>query len=264
MESLLNQLPPELHALPVLLAGWLAILGLLLWSAGIKAARPLAAATLGATLAAVAAWLLPAFTGLAELPAGALGLAAGVIIGALAFHVLQGVLLATCLGVAAAGGFYSWQMAHLPPNAPAAALTSLPPDAHRALPLTPATTVVALADMARHTLQIAANQWNAIPSTLRQSMIAIALAVAILALAVAWILPRYTTWLTSAAGGAALLLLGALALLRLYGPQYERLIPASPQTRLAAVTVLVLLGMLVQRACFWPGKVEKVAANPSP
>jgi hypothetical protein len=264
MESLLNQHPPELHTLPVFAAGWVAIVGLLLWSAGVKAARPLAAITLGAALAAVAAWLLPAFTGLGELAAGAFGLVAGVIIGALAFRALQGILLATCLGVAAASGFYFWQIAHQPPNAPAAIVTPPASDVHFALPLTPATAAAAFADYARHTLQVVAAHWNAIPSTLRQSMIAIALAVAVLALAVAWILPRYTTWLTSATGGAALLLLGALALLRLYGPQYERLIPTSPQTRLAAVTVFVLVGMLVQRACFWPGKVQKAVAQPNP
>src|ERR1035437_8762223 len=100
MDYLLKLLPPELHALPVLAAGFVALLGLMLWSAGIKAARPLAAPILGATLAAVAALLLPGFTGLGELPCGLIGLAAGLIIGALAFRALQGVILATCLGVA--------------------------------------------------------------------------------------------------------------------------------------------------------------------
>jgi hypothetical protein len=83
--------------------------------------------------------------------------------------------------------------------------------------------------------------------------------VAILALAITWILPRYTTWLTTALAGAALVLLGGLALLRLYGPQYEHLLPAAPQTRMVALALFVLAGMLVQRLLFWPGK-----QNPKP
>jgi hypothetical protein len=129
MELLLTQLPPELRALPVLLAGFLALLGLVLWSAGVKAARPLAAGTLGAALAGLAAWLLPTFTGLGELPSGLLGLAAGLIIGATAFRALQGILLAACLGLAAAGAFYQWQVAHHAPQtspSPAAALPAIP------------------------------------------------------------------------------------------------------------------------------------------
>src|SRR4051812_40906493 len=99
MNFLLNIMPPELHALPVLIAGFVALLGLVLWSAGIKVARPMAAAMLGAVLAAVAVWLLPTFTGLGQLPCAIIGLAAGLVIGALAFRALQGIILATSLGV---------------------------------------------------------------------------------------------------------------------------------------------------------------------
>jgi hypothetical protein len=248
MDLLLTQLPPELRALPVLLAGFLALLGLVLWSAGVKAARPLAAGTLGAALAALAAWLLPTFTGLGQLPSSLIGLAVGLIIGATAFRALQGILLASCLGLAAAGAFYHWQIAHQPPQKNqlhAIALPALPP-----LPQAPS----ALPEFARQTLQTGTDQWQTIPSSLRQCMIVIAAAVAILALAITWILPRYTTWLTTAAGGAALVLLGGLALLRLYGPQYEQLIPGAPQTRMVALALFVLAGMLVQRLLFWPGK----------
>ena len=245
MEFLLHQLPPELRALPVLAAGFLALLGLLLWSAGIKAARPLAAATLGAASAAIAVWLLPGLTGLGELPSGLIGLAAGLLIGALAFRVLQGVLLAICLGVAAGAAFYQWQVSHQPPQ-PHAAATAF------AMPALPDT--MTLPQFVHQTLQTATTHWLAVPSTLRQSMIVLALAVAILALGIAWVLPRYTTWLTTAAAGTALVLLGSLALLRFYGLQYERLIPASFETRILALAVFVLAGMLVQRLFFWPGK----------
>jgi hypothetical protein len=105
-------------------------------------------------------------------------------------------------------------------------------------------------------LQIGYARWEMIPVSLRQSMVVIGLGVAVLAAFVAWIVPRQTTWLMSAAVGAGMLLYGVWTLLNAYLPAYARRIPAEMTTRLVILAAVVAAGMLVQRLYFWPGKRE--------
>ena len=251
MNSFLQILPPELQGTPGLIAGFLALLGLILCTAGIKVARSMAAALVGAALATLAASALPALMAIDPWTSAVIGLALGLLIGALAFRMVQGAILALCLSVLASGAFFQWQVAHNPLPASRAAILHLAPD-------TPAGRVYATLPMhVQSSLQIGYAHWQAIPLTLRESMIVIGVGVAILAAFIAWIMPRPTTWLMSAAVGAVLLLYGGLTLITAYLPDYAGRIPSEPQTRLVILGVVVAGGMLVQRLYFWPGKREK-------
>jgi hypothetical protein len=98
-------------------------------------------------------------------------------------------------------------------------------------------------------------RWQAVPTGLRQSMAVIAAGVGVLVLLLSWQVPRYTTWLVSAAGGAALLLFGGIAVLQIYAPSRAGSIPP-PHLLLAIGGAMTLAGMGVQRAFFWPGKQQ--------
>jgi hypothetical protein len=251
MTSFWQILPPELQSTPGLVAGFLTLLGLFLCTAGIKVARALAAALVGGALATLAAGMLPALMAVDPWTSAVIGLALGLLIGAMAFRLVQGVILALCLSVLAAGAFYQWQITHNPQPVTKAVVLHLAPESaagkvYAALPVRMQTTV-----------QMGFARWEAIPLTLRQSMIVMGLGVAILAAFVAWIVPRPTTWLMSAAVGALMLLYGVFTLISAYLPDYARRIPAEPQTRLAILGAVVAGGMLIQWLYFWPGKREK-------
>ena len=128
MNSLLQMLPPELQSTPALVAGFLALLGLILCTAGIKVARPLAAALVGGALAMLAATIMPASMSIDPWTSAIIGLALGLLIGALAFRMMQGVVLALGLSVLAAGAFYEWQVTHNPLPAAKAAVLHLAPN----------------------------------------------------------------------------------------------------------------------------------------
>jgi hypothetical protein len=251
MNSFLQMLPPELQSTPGLMAGFLALLGLMLCTAGIKVARPLAAAVVGAAMATLAATVLPALMTADPWMSAIFGLALGLLIGAMAFRMMQGVMLALCFSVLSAGAFYQWQMAHSPPVAAKAVVLHWAPDSAAGK------VYAALPEHMQTLVQIEFARWEAIPLTLRESMIVIGLGVAILAAFIAWIVPRQTTWLMSAAVGAGMLIYGVFTLLSAYLPDYAGRIPAEPQVRLVILGVVVAAGMLVQRLYFWPGKREK-------
>jgi hypothetical protein len=252
-------LPPELQSAPGLVAGFLTLLGLILCATGVKVARPLAAALTGGALATLAACALPGLLGMDALIAGIIGLAAGLVIGALAFRLMQGVLLALCLGILAAGTFYQWQSQRQP---------SIAPHAPAILQLAPGTTTAkvfaALPPNMQTNLQTAYARWEAIPLTLRQSMVVVGIGIAILAAAIAWVMPRPTTWAMSATVGALLLLCGIYTLLNAYLPAYAEKIPPEPQVRLLILASVVAAGMLVQRLFFWPGKKKPQPADGEP
>jgi len=105
----LNHIPVQFQHAAALLAGLLALSGLILWSAGIKVARALSATFTGIVLAIVGGTFLPGPIGLPPLACVLIGLAAGLIAGALAFRMLQGFALAAFCSVALAGVFYHWQ-----------------------------------------------------------------------------------------------------------------------------------------------------------
>lgn len=262
--SIVNSITTLIHAPPVLVAGLIALLGLLLWSAGVKVARPVAAALAGAAMAGVAWGVLPPFLGIPSEIAALVGLAAGVVIGAMGLRVLQGAVLAICLAVAASGGYYVWQAkrwAAVQPARTAVAPAARPGQAG------PASVAQPLAKTFLNTkmpslpaeLQQSADQltarWQGIPTGLRQSMVVIAGGVMVLVMMLSWQVPRYTTWLVSSAAGAVLLLLGGVALMEILLPRHGGMIP-KPQVLAAIAGAVTLAGMLVQRVFFWPGKRE--------
>jgi hypothetical protein len=253
-----NQFVTSLTALinapPVLVAGVIALLGLLLWSAGVKVARAVSAALTGAVLTGVGWTLLPHIIGIGPELCGLIGLIVGVFIGAIGLRALQGGALAICLALAAGGGFYQWQIGHWAPAAHHAATaqhTQMPSSVSAAL--ANATSLQAIRTQADNL----AAQWQNIPGGLRQSMLVIGGGVAVLVLLLSWQVPRHTTWLVSAAVGAILLLLGGAALLELLAPRYGQMVPP-PQMLAAIAAGATLVGMLVQRIFFWPGRREKV------
>ncbi len=251
MNSFLQILPPELQSAPALICGFLTLLGLILCTAGIRVARPMAAALVGSATATFAACVLPPTTGLDPWIAAITGLAAGLLLGAAAFRIIQGLLLALCLAVLASNAFYQWQVKVHP----------LPPTKAVILHLAPGSASAKIFDkLPAHfqtTLQTAYTHWEAIPQTLRQSMFVIGLGVAIFAAVVAWMAPRQTTWMMSATVGALLMLFGIFTLLHAYLPQYALRIPAAPLPRLVIVACVIAAGMLVQRLYFWPGRREQ-------
>lgn len=257
-------LPPEMQIAPVIVAGVSALLGLILWSAGIKVARTLMALFLGTALAGVGIWLLPQALGLNVISSGIIGLAIGVLIGAMAFRILQGLMLAGCLGVVACGAYYHVEGPKYYPKGTLSAqvrLADLQVPLKR-LPATPPDGKIKLVasgprEAMSHALQNASTQWQAIPSQLRLHMLAAGILAALLSLVVAWLMPRYITWMVTAVGGAGLLVCGAQLLLHLYVPQYRVWVPGSREAQWGLAAALVLGGMLMQRMLFWPGRRAK-------
>jgi hypothetical protein len=251
MNSFLQILPPELQSTPGLICGFVTLLGLILCTAGVKVARPMAAALVGSATATFAACVLPPITGLDPWIAALIGLASGLLLGAAAFRIIQGFLLAVCLAVLASNAFYQWQIKDHP----------LPPVKAVTLHLAPGSAAAKIFDKLPATfqtnLQTAYTRWEAVPQTLRQSMFVVGVGVAIFAAVVAWMAPRQTTWMMSATVGALMMLYGIFTLLHAYLPQYAVRIPAAPMPRLVIVAGVIAAGMLVQRLYFWPGKREQ-------
>ncbi len=94
-------LPPEAQSLLGGIAFLVAIVGLIVWAAGVKIARFSVAILLGAAGGTACAWLLPLVFGIAAVTGGLVGFVAGALAGAVGFRILQGVTLAVCLGIAA-------------------------------------------------------------------------------------------------------------------------------------------------------------------
>jgi hypothetical protein len=258
MNSFLQILPPELQTAPGLICGFLTLLGLILCTAGIKVARPMAAALVGSAMATFAACVLPPISGLDPWLAAIIGLATGLLLGAAAFRIIQGILLALCLAVLASNAFYQWQVTVHP----------LPPARAVTLHLAPGSPAAKIFDklpaMFQTSLQTAYTHWEAIPQTLRQSMFVIGVGVAIFAAVVAWMAPRQTTWMMSATVGALMMLFGIFTLLQAYLPRLAIRIPAAPMPRLVIVAGVIAAGMLVQRLYFWPGRRERERAKDRP
>jgi hypothetical protein len=168
---------------------------------------------------------------------------------------MQGVLLAICLGVVAGGIFYQSQIVEQP---------VMP--AHKTVALQFATGTTAAKVWAAVPANVQANfqmgyaRWEAIPQSLRQSMIVVGMGAAILALAIAWAAPRSTTWAMSATVGALMLLCGGYTLLNAYLPQFARQVPTEPRIQLMILGAVVVVGMVIQRVYFWPKKKNKEEA----
>ncbi len=264
--ALTDILPPELQTVSVLLAGIVALLGLVLWSAGIKVARMMAAMLMGGIVACVGIWILPSAAGLAVATSGILGLAVGVMAGAVAFRFVQGAALALCLGAVVGAGYYQWQISHSPPPIHSTvAAQDLKIDLKRFLPATPADAQAMMQGqgikpaLTRGIAQVQA-WWMAVPIMLRQGVLILGGGVAIVAMAIAWAIPRHTTWVFTAAVGTLLLLVGAQTVVHAYGPQFEGWVPGSvggTWSRAGAVAIVFLMGLLMQRLLFWPGRRQR-------
>jgi hypothetical protein len=244
-------LPPELQSAPGLLAGFLTLLGLILCATGVKVARPMAAALMGAAFATLAASVLPGLVQADPWIAALIGLVVGLVIGALAFRAMQGMILALCMGVVAGGIFYQWQTPEQPVKPVHQMVVQFAPGT------TAATVWAALPANVRANFQMGYARWEAIPLSLRQSMIVVGLGAAILAAAIAWVAPRSTTWAVSATAGALMLLCGLYTLVNAYLPQYAQRMPTQPRVQLMLLGGVVLAGMVVQRVYFWPKKKKK-------
>ncbi len=273
--SIVDLFPPELQTVYGAAAGALLVTGLFFWGAGIRIARSSLAIWTGLAVAGAAAWGLPGLTGVSVLTAAIIGFVVGLLSGAVAFRVVQGAVVAICLALAVSGGYYRWQVTGGGPGptagtAPAATLSAkemlIPPERLAVGPAA-ATTMPARADVA--TIEAAVQRtaigvkdsamrvWSGIPAVHQRRMIGFSIFAAIVGLILALIFPRYTTWIMTAALGTALLVLPGYALIQVYAPQYEIYVPAAAKGRWPAVAVVMLLGMLLQRGLFWPGKKKQ-------
>ena len=247
-ELILQVLPPELQSAPGLICGFLTLLGLILCTAGIKVARPMAIALSGNATATLTACVLPPILGIGPWIAAVIGLAAGLLIAAATFRLVQSLVLALCLAFLASFAFLQWHIKDHP----------LPPTRTVTLQFAPnsaaAKVFVKLPDSFQSHLQTAYSLWQSIPLTLRQSMVVIGLGVGLLAAVIAWMAPRQSTWLMSAIAGAAIMLYGIFTLLHAYSPEIAQRIPPQTLPRLVILAGVVAAGMLVQRLYFWPGK----------
>jgi hypothetical protein len=110
--------------------------------------------------------------------------------------------------------------------------------------------------------------WAAIPIFHQQRIELFSLAAAIIALVIAMTLPRHTTCVATALLGALLLVTGGYTLLERYAPQYLSYFPATHLTRYGSLAIAMLLGILIQRICFWPRKQSpqrgSMASSPIP
>src|SRR5690242_14691565 len=100
MPSLLDMFSPEAQQTMAILAVIASVAGLLLWSLGLKIARFSVAIFLGLLIAFLGATQLPRDVSISPITASLIGFAAGALLGAIAFKLLQGVVLAACVGLA--------------------------------------------------------------------------------------------------------------------------------------------------------------------
>jgi hypothetical protein len=257
MDFSLHYIPAQFQNAAALLSGLLALSGLILWSAGIKVARALSATFAGIFLAVIFGTFLPGPLGLAPIICVIIGLAAGITVGILAFRTLQGVVLAASCAVILSGIFYQSQQ---------------PQPMHISIPATAAAQVESAAAsgnlvsmrIAESAVRAAAAWWQGVPAAIRQQMLVIGVGIAIAAFAVALAFSKATTWVFTAAMGAAMFLTGALLLVQRYLPALFHQIPASLSTRLAIVGALILIGMILQHTLFWPRKGKQSEGSAAP
>jgi zinc transporter ZupT len=208
-------------------------------------------------MAAITYCTLPGFVALDPITSAVLGLAVGILIGSMAFKAVQGIVLAVCLGLVAGGMFYHWQIAQNPEKAASSHVETSVPAALPTLPAVLPLDHVTLPPAAQIAVQNNLARWSTIAPSLRQSMLVVGVGTAIMAIVVAWLFPKQTTWVMSAVAGVALLIYGGITLLETYVPGYRRYLPPQLGPRLIILAVLVAIGMLVQRLYFWPGRQQK-------
>ncbi len=285
--SFIDILPPEAQQV----LGGISVLviasGIVVWAAGVKIARFSVAILLGLAVAALGAWLMPRFVDVTIITGGILGFVIGALTGAMAFRLLQGLILALCLGVAVGGIYYRWhvttEMVASPTTAqvPASDLliptdrlaASTPPATPRtsAAHTTPGAPATAPAKAETHSLANDASlfarsvleHWNAIPPVHQKRLLIGSIGAAAIALLIAFGFPRVTTWVVSALIGALMILAGAHALVHVYAPQYESSLPLTTRMRYLTLAILMLIGMGIQYRFLRRRKSKAKAAPPA-
>jgi hypothetical protein len=262
--SFIDMLPPEAQSLLGGIALLVALVGLIVWAAGVKIARFSVAILLGVAVGAVGSWLLPKFIGVAPITGALVGFALGAVSGAVGFRLLQGLTLALCLGLAVGGMYYRW---HILPALATPTITTTAPigdELIRLDALPPVLPGTASAPATRGTahrsplialVQNIADRWATIPAVHQKRLLIVSIGAASIALLIAFGFARRTTWFTTALLGALLLMAGVNALLHVYGPQYEGQLPTQARYSYLTLGILTLVGMGIQRRFFWPVKI---------
>jgi hypothetical protein len=276
--SIIELLSPEAQSFYGAAAAGIGVVGLFVWGAGIKLARPAVAVLVGVGAAALAIWGLPGPTGLAPVTAGIIGFVVGVLAGAVSFRGVQAILLAACLAVLVGGIYYRSTLA---PTLPALA------KAHREGGGTVAT--LPARDMLIATERLGAGsdtagrvdgtamietarglgtqvqkallrQWELLTPGQQQRLGILASLAALAGLLVALFFPRHTTWICTGALGTLMIAGAGFALLQVYGRQFLGLLPTRPMPILAILAGILFTGLIVQRLVFWPGTKKRKAS----
>jgi hypothetical protein len=271
----LEILPPELQSFYGVMAAGLLVIGLFVWGAGIRLARPAVAVLVGLAAAALAVWGLPGPTGIAPITAGIIGFVAGLLAGAVTFRFVQAFLLAACLALVVSGVYYRTNIlpfrAATPGQAASANVAAkdllirterldAAPDRTKATTLDAVTMVETARAVGNHLQQAAVTEWQALSTAQQQRLGILAGLAALAGLLIALFFPRQTTWISTAALGTLMVTAAGLALLQVYGRQYVANLPTKPAAILGILGGIFLAGLLVQRLVFWPTKKKRKSA----
>jgi hypothetical protein len=247
-------LPPEYQHLWGAIAAGLALVGLLLWAAGVKVGRVLSALTMGAAGGAVGAWVSIAATDFSPWTGGITGLAVGLLLGALAYRLL----LPLALTLAVTTLYLRWHVTldaaasqPVPATVEAADLqisihSSTTPASEPAS--RPATLPTALFDLS-HAVH---RQWNTLPGPTQTRLSILALATFVAGLLFSLLMFRRTAMVITAILGSLILFLGIHSVLNVYARTAAAFIPDNPLVRYAIIGGLTVVGVLIQHRYFTP------------
>ena len=273
-------LSPEAQSFCGIAAGVMGVIGLFVWSVGIRLARPVTAIGSGLAVAGVAIWGLPQVTSLAPVTAGIIGFVAGLLFGAVTFRFLQAFAVAGVLALVVGGVYYRTNIA--PEQAatavPQAASSTLPakemlikldrlelsPDAAKKTRLDTTAVLQAVKVAAGNAQRLAEEQWVGISQGQRRRLMVLEALAAIAGLLIGLFFPKGTTWAMTAAMGTLVISGAAVVLVQVYAPQYANLLPTNPAVVWGILGGIMGVGMIMQRAMFWPGKQKESKPRPDP
>jgi len=281
--SMFQLFSPEAQNFCGVAAGVVGVIGLFVWSAGIRLARPVTAVAFGVATAGVASWGLPQVTSLAPVSAAIIGFVVGVLFGAVTFRFLQAFFVAGMLALIVGGVYYRTNIYPQRMNAyskPAeVASATLPakemlikterlqasPDAAKNGKLDAAVVADAARTAAENAKRVAQHEWDSLGQAQRQRLAVLAALAVIAGIMIGLFFPKGTTWVATAATGTLVISGAALVLLQIYGTQYLNVVPTQPAVVLGILGGVTLIGMILQRTVFWPGaKNSKPRPEPRP
>jgi hypothetical protein len=276
--SFLDFCPPEMQTFYGAAAGGILVVGLFVWGAGIRLARPAVAGLMGVGAAGLALWTLPGATGLAPVSAGVIGFVAGVLAGAVSFRFVQAFVLAACLALVVSGLYYranilpgrstgTAQVATLPAKEMLIAPERLGTSAGQTARVDMAMVMDAASAAGAQVQRALVHEWEALNSSQQQRLGILAGLAALAGLLTALFFPRHTTWVGTAALGTVLISASGLALMQVFGRAYLASLPTRPMPMLGILGGVMVVGMIVQRMLFWRGKKKakpRVEASPVP